>query len=102
VIGPVIVVGPLAAAIVGAIEGGVEGALVVGAISALAGALGAIGVPKNSVLQYESELKANKFLLVLAGDTPEIEKAREALKASSHASFDHHAGTSETPAAAAV
>ena len=35
VIGPVIVLGPLAAAIVGAIEGGVEGALVVGAISAL-------------------------------------------------------------------
>jgi hypothetical protein len=49
VIGRVVILGPLAAAIVATIEGGV----VVGVISALGGALSAIGIPKNSVLQYE-------------------------------------------------
>jgi hypothetical protein len=48
VIGSVVILGPLAAAIVGAIEGGVEGAVVVGVISAPGGALSAIGILKNS------------------------------------------------------
>jgi len=92
VIGHVVILGPLAASLVGAIEGGVEGAVVVGALSALGGALSAIGVPQDSVLQYETEVKANKFLLVLTGDANEIERARELLKTSSPASFDHHTG----------
>jgi len=66
-VGHVVILGPLAAAIAGAIEGGVEGAAIGGAFSALGGALSAIGLPENSVVQYETELKANKFLLVLAG-----------------------------------
>ena len=95
VIGSVVVLGPLAAAIVATIEGGVEGALVVGVISALGGALSAIGIPKNSVLQYETELKANKFLVFLAGDAAEIEHARDVLKTSGASSFDHHARSTE-------
>ena len=102
VIGHVVILGPLAAAIAGAIEGGVGGAVVGGAFSALGGALSAIGLPKNSVLQYETEVKANKFLLVLAGNADEIARAREVLKTSSHASFDHHVGAGEATAPVAA
>ena len=99
VIGHVVILGPLAAAIVSAIEGGVEGAVIVGALSALGGALSAIGVPKDSVLQYETELKAHKFLVVLTGDAGEIERAREVLKTSGLSSFDHHVRSTEAGAA---
>jgi len=95
VIGHVVILGPLAAAILGAIEGGVEGAVIVGALSALGGALSALGIPKDSVLQYETELKASKFLVVLTGDAREIDRAREALKPSGLRSFDHHVGAAE-------
>ena len=36
-------------------------------ISALGAALVSIGIPKNSVLQYEESVKAGKFLLILHG-----------------------------------
>ena len=59
VIGHVIVLGPLAATLFG----GVEGAVLGGGASALVGALTAIGVPEDSVLRYETAVKADKFLL---------------------------------------
>ena len=48
--GPVLVVGFLATVIIS----GIENAVVVGALGALGAALYSIGVPKDSVLQYES------------------------------------------------
>jgi hypothetical protein len=85
-VGPLIVLGPIAAALVG----GLEGAVVVGGISALAGALMAVGIPKDSVLRYETALKADKFMLVVHGDAQEIKRAQDLLKTSGLASFDHH------------
>jgi hypothetical protein len=58
VAGPVVVLGFLATIIVSAIEN----ALVVGGVAALAAALYSIGVPKDSVVQYESDIKADSFL----------------------------------------
>lgn len=86
VVGHVIVLGPLAAMLFG----GLQGAVIVGGISALAGALMAVGIPKDSVLRYETALKANKFMLVVHGDAQEIKRAHELLKSSGLASFDHH------------
>jgi uncharacterized membrane protein len=86
VVGHVIVLGPLAAAIFG----GLQGAVIVGGISALAGALMSVGIPKDSVLRYETALKANKFMLVVHGDGQEIMRAHELLKTSGLSSFDHH------------
>jgi uncharacterized membrane protein len=86
VVGHVIVLGPLAASL----YGGLQGAVIVGGISALAGALMAVGIPKNSVLRYETALKANKFMLVVHGDAQAIKRAHELLKTSGLASFDHH------------
>ncbi len=93
VVGHVIVLGPLAAMLFG----GLQGAVLVGGISALAGALMAIGIPKDSVLRYETALKANKFMLVVHGDAQEIKRAHELLKTSGLASFDHHRAQNEVP-----
>jgi len=87
VVGHVIVLGPLAATIFG----GLQGAVLVGGTSALVGALMSIGIPKDSVLRYETALKANKFLLIVHGDGQEIMRAHELLTTSGLASFDHHA-----------
>jgi uncharacterized membrane protein len=72
-IGPVLVAGPLVSAIVG----GLEGAAVVGGLGAIGAALYSIGIPKNSVLEYERALRADKYLLVAHGTTDEVAKAKE-------------------------
>jgi len=87
VVGHVIVLGPLAASLVG----GLEGAALLGGASALVGALTAIGVPKNSVLRYETALKADKFMLVVHGDADDIDRAEQLLHTSGFASFERHA-----------
>src|SRR5664279_4669069 len=52
-IGPVLVAGPL----VGWIVGALEGAVVVGGLSAIGAGLYSLGIPKDSILQYERALK---------------------------------------------
>ena len=74
-VGPLLIAGPFIAAVVAA----AEGAVVVGSVSALAGALASIGIPENSVLEYETEIKAGKFLLITHGTAAEVARAREIL-----------------------
>ncbi len=71
-IGPVVMAGPIVSSLVG----GLEGAVVIGGLSALGGALFSIGIPKDSVLKYEKELKANKYLVIAHGTQEDIDKAR--------------------------
>lgn len=66
-IGPLVVAGPFVTALVGA----AEGALLGGGLSALGAALVSLGIPKNSVLKYEDEVKAGKFLLIYRGSEEE-------------------------------
>lgn len=61
VVGHVIVLGPLTSAIVGALEGVALG----GGVSALAGALASIGVPRDSIIRYEAAIKADKFVVII-------------------------------------
>jgi hypothetical protein len=77
VVGHVIVLGYLAAAAISA----VEGAVVVGGLSALGAALYGIGIPKNSVIQYEEDMKADRFLVMAHGTDEEVERARKILSA---------------------
>ncbi len=77
-IGPIVVMGPLAAWLVGTLEGAVVG----GSVGALAGALTSIGIPKDSVLKYELEVKAGKFLVLGRGSADLVEKARAVLRSS--------------------
>ena len=73
--GPLLVAGPLVMWIVGALEG----AVVTGGLTALGAGLYSIGIPKNSVVQYETEVKNGKLLLVVHGTADEVERARDLL-----------------------
>src|SRR5579863_3416108 len=76
-IGPVLVAGPLVTWIVGALEG----AAVMGGLSAVGAGLYSFGIPKNTVLKLETALSADKFLVVAHGAEEEVSRAREILKA---------------------
>jgi hypothetical protein len=86
VIGHLIVLGPL----VSWIANGVAGAVVTGGMSALGAALYSIGIPKNSIVEYEAALKADKFLLVAHGTEEEVNGARETLATSGAERLDVH------------
>ena len=85
--GPLLVAGPLVSWIVGALEG----AAVMGGLSALGAALVSIGIPQNSVLQYEAKLKAGKFLLILHGTPEEVQRAKDRLDGTHAAETAIHA-----------
>jgi len=75
VVGHVVVLGYLATIV----AAGIENAIVVGGLSALGAALYSAGIPKNSVLQYETDLKADSFLVMARGPAAEVERAQKLL-----------------------
>jgi hypothetical protein len=85
-LGPILVAGPLVAWIVGA----VEGAALVGGLSAIGAGLYSIGIPKDSVIQYELDVKMDKFLLIVHGGILEVEKARDILRTTGPVSVTLH------------
>ncbi|WP_254510236.1 DUF1269 domain-containing protein [Anatilimnocola floriformis] len=85
-IGPLLVGGPLVMWIVGALEE----AVVLGGLSALGAALYSIGIPNDSVVQYESEVKTGKLLLVAHGTPDEVALAKDILEMA-HANATIHA-----------
>jgi hypothetical protein len=86
VIGHVVVLGYLAAMVVSAIEG----AVVVGGLSALGAALYSSGIPKNSVVEYETAVKADSFLVTAHGPAEEMARARAILGTLNPARVDLH------------
>ena len=76
-IGLVAMAGPLVAALVASLEG----AVVVGGVSALGAALVQVGVPKDQVIRYEKALKVDGYMLVVRGTADEVAKARTLLAA---------------------
>lgn len=85
-IGPVLVAGPLVAWILGALEG----AVVLGGLSAIGAGLYGMGIPKDSVLQYELALKTDQFLLIMHGAPGEAEKARAIIESTRPISLTVH------------
>lgn len=77
--GPILIGGFFGSALMGMIEGGVVGAAAGGTMTAFGAALWSIGIPKDSVLNYEQALKADKFLLLVHGTPDEVAKAHELL-----------------------
>ena len=75
-IGPILVAGPIVAWIVGALEG----AAVVGGLSAVGAGLYSLGIPKDSILQYETALKTDRFLLMVHGTAREVATAKSVLE----------------------
>lgn len=74
-IGPILAAGP----VVAWIAAGLESAIVVGGLSALGAGLFSMGIPKDSVVEYEASVKAGKFLLIAHGTAAEVEQARKIL-----------------------
>src|ERR1700727_2286983 len=72
-IGPVRVGGPLVAWIVAALEG----AVFVGGLSAIGAGLYSLGIPKDSIVEYEPAVKAGNFVVVAHGTADEAAKARD-------------------------
>jgi len=85
-IGPILAAGPLVAWIVA----GLEGAVVVGGVSALGAALMSIGIPKDSVIKYETALTTDKFLLIVHGTPNEVEKAKNIIADTPHVFYTRH------------
>jgi uncharacterized membrane protein len=96
-IGPVLVAGPLVAWIVGALEG----AVVVGGLSAIGAGLYGIGVPKDSIVQYESAIKSDKFLLLAHGTVDEVDRAKGIMRTARPVDVTVHAVDQQEPAGAA-
>jgi hypothetical protein len=89
-LGPIVVGGPLVSWIIGALEG----AAVLGGISAVGAALYGLGIPKDSILKYEGSLKANKFLVIAHGTTEEVDRVHDLLQKAGWVKAEvHRAGT---------
>jgi uncharacterized membrane protein len=88
VVGHVVVLGYLASMIIAA----VENAVLLGGISALGAALFSIGVPKDSVLRYETALKAENFLVMAHGTAEDVARAKTILASTNPTSLDLHLG----------
>ena len=95
VIGHVVVLGYLATVLIS----GIENAVVVGGLSALGAALYSIGVPKDSVIQYETALKTDNFLVMARGPAAEIARAKTVLGTVNPTGLNVHKGV-KTPEAA--
>ena len=74
-IGVVALAGPVVLTLVGVLEG----AALVGGLSALGAALSQLGVPKAMALKFETALKVDKYLLLVHGSAEEQARARELL-----------------------
>lgn len=86
-IGPLLVAGPL----VGWIVGALEGAVVVGGLSAVGAALYSLGIPKDSIIEYETQIKAGKYVVIFHGSEDEAGRARAALGPTQHQGIKTHA-----------
>jgi len=73
--GPIVALGYLATILIG----GFENALLVGGVTAIGAAIYSMGVPKDSVIQYEADVKADSFVVMAHGTTEEVARAKTIL-----------------------
>ena len=85
-VGPILMAGPLVALVAGALEG----AVVVGGISVLGAGLYSIGIPKDSVVRYETAIKAGKYIIVAHGTTDEVANAKKIIANTKAVESDVH------------
>jgi len=74
-LGVVAMAGPIVSTIVAALEG----AVMVGGISAIGGALSMIGTTKDELIKYDTAVKADKFVLIVHGDAEDVLRAKNEL-----------------------
>jgi len=93
-VGPLLVAGPL----VGWIVGALEGAVVVGGLSAIGAGLYSLGIPKDSILRYETALKSGRFVLIAHGSAGETIHAREIINRTNPEALEEHQPSRTSPA----
>jgi hypothetical protein len=76
-IGPLLMAGPIVASVVATLEG----AVAVGGLSALGAGLYSLGIPKDTVLTYETAVKSDKFLVMAHGTPDALAKAKRIMRA---------------------
>jgi mannose/fructose/N-acetylgalactosamine-specific phosphotransferase system component IIC len=86
-----LVAGPL----VGWLVGALESAVVVGGLSAIGAGLYGLGIPKDSILQYETALKADKFVVIAHGSIDETTQAHKILNRTKPEKLEHHQRTQQ-------
>lgn len=84
--GPFLVAGPMVSWIVGALEG----SLVVGGLTAIGAGLYGLGIPKDSILRYETALQVGKFVLVVHGSAKDAARARVILGGTAPEAVESH------------
>ena len=94
-LGPILAAGPVVAWIVAGLEGAVEA----GALGALGAGLYSIGIPKDSILKYETALKTDQFLLIVHGTAAEVAQARDIIKTTHPVQFSLHSDEAAVVAA---
>jgi len=97
-IGPVVMAGPIVSWIVGALEG----AVVVGGLSTIGAGLFSIGIPKDSILQYETALKTGKFILIVHGTPAETVQVRQIVRNTNPEAVEEHQPSDTTTAPSLV
>ena len=70
-LGPIVISGPLVAALVNVLEDD----MTVGGLSVLGAAFYSVGIPKDSIIRYESALESNLYLMIIHGTQQEVEQA---------------------------
>ena len=58
---------------------GLSTAAFTGGLTAFGATLYSIGIPKNSIIKYETAIKQEKYLLIVHGTRDEVERARDIL-----------------------
>lgn len=89
-LGPVFVAGPM----VEWITRELDGAAVVGGLSALGAALYGIGVPSKGIIEYESQIRAGKVCLVANGSQEAMQDVKLPLTATGCHGVSEYAGRS--------
>ena len=72
----------MAGPFVGVLISAIEGALVVGGLSALGAALSQVGIPEKLVLKYELAIKADQFIMLIHGDSADQARVAAIFKSS--------------------
>jgi Heat induced stress protein YflT domain len=89
-VGHIMVLGPLVTWIVGALSE----AVVLEGLTALGAGLYSIGISKDSILRYETALKADHFVVLAHGTLDEVATARRILEKTGPLSIDEHRASS--------
>ena len=75
---------------------------IVGGLSALGAGLYGMGIPKDSVLKYETAVKSGKYVLIAHGSDVETVHAREIISRTNPEALEAHQPTSTEARAVAA